>query len=173
MQVQTQTQYIGSYFALKILKYIVVCWHMIEIEKRTVQVEFRLPFCTWWFPVALAFCTRRIGRVRGMNRGPRQQQRKRKWAGRMAMLYESCRGGWEGGGKQETTWSGNTWIDVQNGVGGKIWRKQFLSFLNTTRCCWLYHTCLLVERKEENRIVVLTGMKIYLEYGVVILSVST
>jgi len=63
---------------------------MMENEKRTVQVEFRLPGCTWWFPVALAFCIRRIGRVRGMNRGPRQQQCKRKWAGRMEMLYESC-----------------------------------------------------------------------------------
>jgi hypothetical protein len=38
---------------------------MIEIEKRTVQVEFRLPGCTWRFPVALAFCTRRIGRDEG------------------------------------------------------------------------------------------------------------
>ena len=54
-----------NFFCFEILNYILGCWHMIEIEKRTVQVKFRLPGCTWWFPVALAFCTRRIVRVRG------------------------------------------------------------------------------------------------------------
>jgi hypothetical protein len=35
---------------------------MIETEKRTVQVKFRLSSCACWFPVAFAFSTRRIGR---------------------------------------------------------------------------------------------------------------
>ena len=74
--------------------------------------------------------------------------------------------------KQETAWSGNTWIDVQNGVGENL-EKTVLILLNTTRCCRLYHTCLLVESKEENMIVVLTGMKIYLQYGVVLALVTT